>query len=127
MLKPSKIETTFEYECPECGGINWFTLKQVQNYTFFICDVCDVEQEINRVKSVVVNYVGDVKNKQKKDLKEKLREEKDANVVNYINMLCRMGYSRGDARHKVETILSCVDYDLDSMGEEEFVKLLLES
>lgn len=98
-LRPTEIDGSFKYTCPNCSSDHWVTLKQARCEHFVI--VCDCESVLKpkTVESIKIVY----KKKKEKITTEKVPEDSIDSEI--LNRCCKTLSSYGFDKEEAEQLI----------------------
>lgn len=109
-LRPTEIDGSFKYTCPNCSSDYWVTLNQVKCKEFVI--VCDCESVL---KPKVVELIKIVyKKREKKIVKEKVL--KDSIDSEMLSRCCKVLSSYGFDKEEAEQLIKQA-YSIDKNAD----------
>ena len=104
-MRPISIDVYLTYKCPYCEYPNNVILEAAQYYDALFCTMCRKKFEIDTISKFSLVY--------------KRVEKSEPELDDYINMLVSMGYTKKEAKEKIEEYKDLLD------NKDEFLKAIL--
>jgi Holliday junction resolvasome RuvABC DNA-binding subunit len=121
-LKPHDFDMNLYYLCPDCGGDNPITLKEVQQIGVMLCCCCNAKMELKYIDSITVHFK---KKKQSSVVQEKSTQpsinSNDA-AMQVVATLKNLGCRASQAKKLVQ---QGIGNGLDIDNPEEFIAEVL--